>query len=295
MENAKLMIVDDEPDILSMLQLYFDRKQYRVDLQSRGMPAVEHAIQSPPDLIILDILLPDIDGYEVCSRLRQNMRTKFIPIIFLTQKNDRKDKLQGLELGADDYITKPFDIEELQLRVQNALNRTERESYTDAQSRLPSVRIIEDYLRQIIKTSDWSFLDIHINQFYAFQEKYGFLAASDVLRFIAMLMMEISNQLGNSEDFIGHAGGENFVMITREDQAQAITTELIKRFNSEILTYYNFTDRDQGFIVVDRDGTEVQIDLMSMSIGSVSPSQYRFSDIREITEIAAEERKKQSA
>ena len=295
MENAKLMIVDDEPDILSMLQLYFDRKQFRVDIQSKGEAAVQQAIQSPPDLIMLDIILPDIDGYEVCKRLRQNLRTRFTPIIFLTQKNNRKDKLQGLELGVDDYITKPFDIEELHLRVQNALNRAERESYTDAQSHLPSVRIIEDYLRQIIKKSGWSFLDIHIDQFYAFQEKYGFLAASDVLRFIAMLMTDVSNQLGSKEDFIGHAGGENFVMIVQEAQTLAVINELKQRFNKEILTYYDFTDRDQGFILINRDGMEEKIGLMNMSIGSVSPSQYRFSDIREITEIAAEERKRQQS
>ena len=169
MENVKIMIVDDEPDILTMLQLYFDRNNYNVVITHHGEDAVKKAIQSPPDLIILDIVLPDIDGYEVCKQLRQNLRTKYIPIIFLSQRNNRKDKLQGLELGADDYITKPFDIEELLLRVQNALKRGERESYTDAQSRLPSIRIIEECLRDIIKKEGWSFLDIHINQFQPFR------------------------------------------------------------------------------------------------------------------------------
>ncbi len=288
----KLMIVDDEPDILSMLQLYFDRNNYNVVITHHGEDAVRKAIQAPPDLIILDIVLPDIDGYEVCKQLRQNLRTKFVPIIFLSQKNDRKDKLQGLELGADDYITKPFDIEELLLRVQNALRRSERESYTDAQSRLPSIRIIEEYLRDIIKKEGWSFMDVHINKFQPFREKYGFLAASDVLRFIAMLMNEISSQYGSAEDFVGHAGGENFVMITQEANSPKVLQELKKRFNDEILTYYNFTDRDQGYVLHSIDGVEEKYELMTLSIGSVSPSQYRFTDIREITEIAAEERKK---
>ena len=292
MENVKIMIVDDEPDILTMLQLYFDRNNYNVVITHHGEDAVKKAIQSPPDLIILDIVLPDIDGYEVCKQLRQNLRTKYIPIIFLSQRNNRKDKLQGLELGADDYITKPFDIEELLLRVQNALKRGERESYTDAQSRLPSIRIIEECLRDIIKKEGWSFLDIHINQFQPFREKYGFLAASDVLRFIAMLLNEISSQFGSAEDFVGHAGGENFVMVTQETNNARVVDELKNRFNEEILTHYNFTDRDQGFILLTLDGVEEQHALMTLSIGSVSPSQYRFSDIREITEIAAEERKK---
>ena len=294
MENVRLMIVDDEPDIVSMLQIFFDRKQYGVTITSRGEEAVEKAIENPPDLIILDILLPDIDGYEVCRRLRENFRTKYVPIIFLTQKNDRKDRLQGLELGADDYITKPFDIEELQLRIQNALNRSERESYTDAQSRLPSVRIIEDYLRQIIKTEGWTFMEIHIENFQPFNEKYGFLAASDVLWFMAMTMQEVCNNVGNRDDFIGHTGGDNFVLISKENTAQAVHDALIEKFNKDILTYYNFTDRDQGHILLEKKDGNEEHGLMTLSIGMVSQSQYRFADIREIAEITAEERKKAS-
>jgi PleD family two-component response regulator len=295
MENVKLMIVDDEPDIVSMLQIYFDRKQYGVTITSRGEEAVKKAIENPPNLIILDILLPDIDGYEVCRRLRQNFRTKFIPVIFLSQKNDRKDRLHGLELGADDYITKPFDIEELQLRIQNALNRAERESFTDAQSGLPSVRIIEDYLRQVIKTDGWTFMEIQIENFQPFKEKYGFLAASDVLWFMAMSMQEACRNAGSMDDFIGHTGSENFVLITKENTAESVRNNLVERFNKDILTYYNFTDRDQGYILLEKKEGNEQYGLMKLSIGMVSPSQYHFSDIREITEIAAEERKKVSA
>ena len=128
-------------------------------------------------------MLPDIDGYEVCRRLRTSTRTSHIPIIFLTQKDERSDKLQGLELGADDYITKPFDIEELKLRVQNAIARAERESLTDPRSGLPAGRLIEDQLRNIIRRDDWVFMDLQINYFDAFREIYGFVAADDVIRF----------------------------------------------------------------------------------------------------------------
>jgi GGDEF domain-containing protein len=108
----------------------------------------------------------------------------------------------------------------------------------------------------------------------------------------SLLLNEISSQFGSAEDFVGHAGGENFVMVTQETNNARIVDELKNRFNEEILTHYNFTDRDQGFISLMLDGVEEQHALMTLSIGSVSPSQYRFSDIREITEIAADERKK---
>src|SRR5881409_3213174 len=143
MGNARLLIVEDDLDISNMLKIYFTGLGYDVDAAVRGSEALEKTKQALPHLIVLDIMLPDIDGYEVCRTLRTNLRTSHIPVIFLTQKDERSDKLQGLELGADDYITKPFDIEELKLRVQGAIKRSERESLTDPRSGLPAGRLIE--------------------------------------------------------------------------------------------------------------------------------------------------------
>jgi PleD family two-component response regulator len=245
-----------------------------------------------PHLIVLDIMLPDIDGYEVCRTLRTNTRTSHIPVIFLTQKDERSDKLQGLELGADNYITKPFDIEELKLYVQNAIARSERESLTDPQSGLPSGRLIEDQLRKTIRQKGWAYLDIRINHFESFKDVYGFIAANDVLRFSAMLLGEVTDELGSPDDFIGHAGGDNFVIITKETNGAAIRQKVKERFAEEVLTYYNFMDRQQGFIMAPGQGSQViKTPLMTLAVGIVSPSTHIFSDIREITELAAEERR----
>ncbi|NJN79739.1 MAG: response regulator transcription factor [Anaerolineales bacterium] len=128
--KSKILIVEDDPDVAEMLTAYFRSQDYDVATVNWGEDGVRSAQQSPPDLAILDIRLPDIDGYEVAHRLRNDRRTSDIPIIFLTEKRDRSDKLQGLEIGADDYITKPFDIQELRLRVRNALNRVSQGSLT---------------------------------------------------------------------------------------------------------------------------------------------------------------------
>src|SRR3990170_6799067 len=152
MGKARLLIVEDDTDIANMLRIYFTSHQYDVEIAPHGSVALDKTRQNLPHLIVLDIMLPDIDGFEVCRILRTNTRTSHVPIIFLTQKDERSDKLQGLELGADDYITKPFDIEELKLRVQNAIARAERESLTDPRSGLPAGRLIEEQLRKIIRT-----------------------------------------------------------------------------------------------------------------------------------------------
>lgn len=296
MGKARILVVEDDFDIANMLRIFFAGLGYDVDIAPRGSVALEKTRQNLPHLIVLDIMLPDIDGYEVCRQLRTTTRTSHIPIIFLTQKDERSDKLQGLELGADDYITKPFDIEELKLRVQNAIARAERESLTDPHSGLPSGRLIEEQLRQIIREDGWAFMDIRINHFEPFKDVYGFVAGDDVLRFTAMLLGEVIDERGSLEDFIGHAGGDNFVVITAEENADPIQTRLKERFDEEILTHYNFMDREQGYIITENEeGESEEVPLMSLALGVVTPREYQFADIREITELAAEARRQNMA
>jgi len=288
--------VEDDVDIANMLKIYFTGLKFEVDVAHRGADALEKVKQVLPHLMVLDIMLPDIDGYEVCRRLRTSMRTSHIPVIFLTQKDERSDKLQGLELGADDYITKPFDIEELKLRVQGAIRRSERESLTDPRSGLPAGRLIEEQLRRIIRERDWALLDLRVNHFEAFKDVYGFVAGDDVMRFTAMLIGEVVDELGTSGDFIGHAGGDNFIIITTDSAAPAIRQKIKERFADEILTHYNFIDRQQGFIQAPKpDGGVEKVGFMTMSAGLVSPSLHSFADIREITELAAEARRMDTA
>jgi len=292
MGKTRLLIVEDDFDISNMLRLFFSGLQYEVDVAPRGSSALEKTRQNLPHLIILDIMLPDIDGFEVCRILRTHMRTSHVPIIFLTQKDERRDKLQGLELGADDYITKPFDIEELKLRVQRAITRAEQQSLTDPRSGLPAGRLIEEQLRRIIREGGWALIDTRINHFEAFKEVYGFVASDDVLRFTAMLVNEVVNQAGTLNDFIGHTGGDNFIVITTQEAAENIRQTLKKRFSEEVQTHYNFLDRQQGYITTTGgSGEQSRHPLMTLAVGVVTPAQYQFADIREITERATEARR----
>jgi len=296
MGTARLMVVEDDVDIANMLKIYFTGLQFDVDVANRGRDALEKTRQVLPHLIVLDIMLPDIDGYEVCRTLRTNTRTSHIPVIFLTQKDERSDKLQGLELGADDYITKPFDIEELKLRVQGAIRRAERESLTDPRSGLPAGRLIEEQLRRIIREKSWALLDLRVNNFEAFKDVYGFVAGDDVMRFASMLIGEVVDELGTPNDFIGHAGGDNFIIITTNEEATLIRQRIKDRFAEEVQSHYNFIDRQQGFIQSPKaDGSVEKVGFMTFSAGLVSPESNSFADIREITELAADARRQDAA
>jgi DNA-binding response OmpR family regulator len=292
MAKTRLLVVEDDVDIANMLKIYFSGMGFDVDVAHRGADALEKTKHALPQLIVLDIMLPDIDGYEVCRNLRTSMRTSHIPVIFLTQKDERSDRLQGLELGADDYITKPFDIEELKLRVQGAIRRSERESLTDPRSGLPAGRLIEDQLRRIIREKGWALLDMRVNYLEPFKDVYGFVAGDDVLRFTAMLITEVLDELGTKEDFVGHAGSDNFIVITSSDAGPAIKQRVKERFAAEVQTHYNFMDRLQGYMPAPKgNGVVEKIPFMTMSVGIVSPNQQSFADIREITELAADARR----
>lgn len=296
MNKGRILVVEDDLDISNMLRIYFTGQGYEVNLTGRGQDALALTRKQLPSLIVLDIILPDMDGYAVCKALRTATRTSHIPIIFLTQKDERSDRIAGLELGADDYVTKPFDIEELRLRVQNALSRAERESLTDPRTGLPAGHVIEDQLRQILRTKGWAVLDCRINHFDTFKEVYGFVSGDDVLRFTGMLISQSLDQSGNETDFVGHVGGDNFLVITRADRVDDVESQIRARFAEGIREHYTGIDLGRGSLLVPGlDGQSQPAPLMDLSIGRVTSDEGEFADIREITERAVRARRKDPA
>jgi len=288
MSKARILIVEDDLDISNMLRIYFESQGYEPKVALKGREALEVCRRELPNLVILDIMLPDIDGYEVCRRLRDNLRTSHIPIIFLTQKDERSDQIAGLELGADDYVTKPFDLQLLLLRVQGALRRAGWLNLTSPVTGLPSSKLVEEQLRQIIRRDDWSVLYIGINHIDGFNDVYGFVAGDDVLRFTAMLLIDVVDEQGTGSDFIGHIGGDDFLIISTPEASPEIKARLVARFNEEVQTFYGFRDREQGFVEVGGQ----KMPLMTLAVGLINHDTASFADIREITEVAAEARRR---
>jgi DNA-binding response OmpR family regulator len=281
MGKGRILVVEDDLDISKMLRLYFDSQGYEVLTVVRGNDALEMCRKKQPNVVVLDIMLPDMDGYDVCRELRSNLRTSHIPIIFLTQRDDRSDKIAGLELGADDYVTKPFDIEELKLRVQGAMRRAEATSLTDPTTALPSAKLIEDQIKRMVTRNDWAMIYIVINHMEAFVEVQDIVARDDFLRFVAMNLNETVEAHGTPNDFIGHTSGNDFMIITVPAAADAIKAEFSQRFDQGVPTFYDFITRERGYVVyTDRDGNEQQVPLMGLSIGVLTAADGPFSDIR---------------
>ncbi len=250
--KAKILIVEDDLDIAEMLNAYFRVQGYEVFTVNWGEDGVRAAQTVLPNLVILDIRLPDIDGFEVARRVRSDRRTHEIPIIFLTEKRDRLDRLQGFEVGADDYITKPFDVQELRLRVRNALKRVSQPSLTNPVSGLPEGALVEERLSEVVHKSGLSLLHISIQNLQAFRDSYGFVASDDVLRAISLMILNTLKETGSPEDFLGHLGPSDFIVVLSPATLLPFQEKIKARLEQSLDYFYPLSDREQASKKTDR-------------------------------------------
>jgi DNA-binding response OmpR family regulator len=244
-DQSTILIVEDDVDVAEMLTAYFRAQGYEVLAVNWGEDAVKTCKASRPDLMILDIRLPDIDGFEVARRVRGNQRTQDIPIIFLTEKRERTDRLQGLELGADDYITKPFDIQELRLRVRNSLRRSEQSSLTNPVTGLPEGALVDERLRECLPGGEWGLLQISIDNLSGFREAYGFVASDDVQRAVSLMIHNAMRDMGGAGDFIGQLGPTDFILVTQAGLLPAMSERLRLRLEQSLEYFYPLKDRGE--------------------------------------------------
>ena len=242
----KILIVEDDPDVAEMLNAYFRVQGYEVFTVNWGEDGVRAGQTILPDIVILDIRLPDIDGYEVARRLRADRRTHEIPIIFLTEKRERVDRLQGFEVGADDYITKPFDVQELRLRVRNALKRVSQGSLTNPVSGLPEGPLVDERLSDVIHKSGWALLHISIIHLDSFRESYGFVASDDVLRAISLMIYNTIKEADSTDDFLGHISPTDFVVVMPPAGMSAFQDRIRSRLEQSLDYFYPIKDREQA-------------------------------------------------
>lgn len=244
--EATLLIVEDDADVAEMLTAYFHAQGYNVLAVNCGEDAVKAGRNSHPDLVILDIRLPDINGFEVARRLRTNERTKVIPIIFLTEQRQRTDRVHGLELGADDYITKPFDIQELRLRVRNSLRRTTQSSLTNPVTGLPEGALLDERLKECLAVQDWAILSVKVENLDAFREAYGFVASDDVQRAVSLMIHNAMRDIGGANDFMGQFGPTEFALVTSKAALPPLTERIRTRLEQSLDYFYPLKDRESG-------------------------------------------------
>jgi DNA-binding response OmpR family regulator len=243
--KSKILVVEDDQDLADMLNSYLRVQGYEVVIANWGEEGIQTAQTGRPDLLILDIRLPDIDGFEVARRLRADRKTSKIPIIFLTERRERNDKLAGLELGADDYITKPFDVQEMRLRVRNVLKRSKQDSLTNPVTGLPEGTLVEERLSDCLQRDGPGALGIIIENIELFRDAYGFVAKDDVLRAIGLILSNAMRESGAADGFVGHLTPTDFVMVLDRYSLSDMEGRIRSKLEQSLDFFYPMGDRDK--------------------------------------------------
>jgi len=286
----KILIVDDDPDIRDVLKLTLSEENYELFEAEDGEEALNLIQTKPLNLVLLDYKIPKIDGREVCRRVKKDILLSHLPIILVTAKGDINDKVGGLDAGADDYVVKPFEPKELLARIRMILRRTERDLEANPLTRLPgNVSILNEFSQRLNNKLLFAVCYVDLDKFKAYNDKYGFEHGDEVIRETARILLRAAQQFGNPDDFTGHIGGDDFVIVTTPDTVDNICKKIIADFEKVVPYFYTEADRKNGYILAhDRKGTEQKVPLLSVSIGVVTNESRKIEHVAEIGEIGAE-------
>jgi diguanylate cyclase (GGDEF)-like protein len=287
---TRVLIADDDEDIRAFLDITLGLAGFEV-LQARdGVEALELVHAHSPDVVVLDVMMPRMDGLEALRRLRHDARTSHIPVLMLTAKAQLQNTIDGLDSGADDYVTKPFDADELLARIRSALRRAEQQRTRNPLTGLPgNESILNDLSERIAQTEPFALLYVDLDQFKPFNDHYGFLRGDEALRALAQLLRKVQSGLADPTAFVGHVGGDDFVLIVDPELAEQVAVAICDHFDVLAPSFYDEDDADAGSIeVADRRGVAQQYGLLSLSIGIASSSLREFAHQGEAVAAATE-------
>jgi diguanylate cyclase (GGDEF)-like protein len=284
-----ILVVDDDPDIARFVEVNLRSAGYDVSVAGDGEEALERAGELRPDLVLLDVMMPRLDGFEVAQRLRKNPQTANTSIIMLTAKALSSDKVTGLQSGADDYIIKPFDPIELLARVKGTLRRAKEMRNLSPLTGLPgNIRIQEEIERQVREHRPFAVLYVDLDNFKTYNDKYGFVRGDRLIQGTARMIQD-AVMAHDADGFVGHVGGDDFVAVVTPETAEDVAKRVCERFDHDRTLYHENVDLDRGFVrMEDRKGVVQDIPLVSVSVGIATTSRRAFAHYGEAVAVATE-------
>jgi diguanylate cyclase (GGDEF)-like protein len=285
-----ILVVDDDPDIARFVEVNLRSAGYDVAVAADGEEALEKAGELRPDLVLLDVMMPRIDGFEVAQRLRKNPQTANTSIIMLTAKALSADKVTGLQSGADDYIIKPFDPIELLARVKGTLRRAKEMRNLSPLTGLPgNIRIQEEIERQVREARPFAVLYCDLDNFKTYNDQKGFVRGDRLIQATARFIQDAVVEFDPGEGFVGHVGGDDFVAVVNPDIAEQVAKRICERFDGSRSGFYETEDLDRGFIrMEDRKGEMQDVPLVGISVGIATTARRAFAHYGEAVAVATE-------
>lgn len=288
--TERILLIDDDPDIVEFVTTNLELEGYATKSATTAEEGLAAGIEHPPDLFLLDLALDDGGGYEVLTRFRTNPSTANVPLVLLTAESRVPDIVRGLDGGADDYITKPFEIDELLARVRAVLRRSKAMRDLSPLTGLPgNFRIAEELERRINAGGPVAVIHGDLDNFKAYNDHYGFMRGDNVIKFTANTLLEAANTVGDPESFIGHVGGDDFIMVLNPEYAEAFCKDVVERFDDGILDFYDAHDALKGYVeVIDRRGERHSFVIVSFSLGVATNRRRSFTTEWEASAVASE-------
>lgn len=293
MEQDSILVVDDELHIRTILKYMLEKEGFRVTLAIDGSAALEILQNVQPDLVLLDVMMPGMDGYTLLAKIRDNHLSYNLPVIMLTAKGDIPDKVRGLQEGANDYLIKPFIPDELMLRVRNMLQLSRTQRDANPLTGLPGNRAIENNLkRRLAHNEPFGFLYLDLDNFKSFNDHYGYSRGDKVLTLFAEILNKVIDHLGSEDIFLGHVGGDDFVTISTVEQAPVLAEAIVEAFDSQIRFLYEPTDWSRGYLEIpDRTGCITHVPPVSVTIAMVLDENGTYGHVGKLNAVAAELKK----
>lgn len=290
MSKGTILFIEPDDDIRKMLDIYFTGLGYQVVVVTTAHEGLSAVGKILPNSIVFELDLPDMDGYELWRRLRTTRHSRHIPIIFLTTRSQYNNRIGSIEVGADDYITKPFDIEEMKLRIQNQIRQPARERIINLVTGLPALNSIEEILRnELNRDSEWHYIDLKIENFESFVASYGIQAGDFLQKEFALLLIECLNLYGHQDDFIGQLDSDHFAFVSESEGWMTTLQNLMLRANTLLLRQYGNENRLGGVVMVNGQA----VPLMRLTYGVCAASEHpKTIESHQIIQFAAEDRAK---
>lgn len=290
MSNPTILVVEDEQDIRDLMRMQLELEGYEVLYAEDGLDGVRVAAERMPDLVLCDVMMPGCDGFEVVRRLRASQQTRNIPIILLTAKTTPDDRREGLSRGANDYITKPFDPRELRLRIHNLLEWSRAQRAANPLTGLPgNLSINAEIRRRLDEARPFALLQVDVDYFKAFNDHYGYARGDRAIQTLAQILVDAANEHGDASTFVGHIGGDDFVVITEPEHAERMGEAVIARFEEVMPALYDHEDYERGHIEVrNRRHQMERFPLMSLTIALVSTDRVPVTHLAQLIDIAQE-------
>ncbi len=289
-ERTTILVADDEPHIRRILQYLLEQAGYDVVVAADGEDALQEVDRCAPDLVLLDVMMPRLDGFAVLRSIRSSLETARLPVILLTAKGQSDEKVRGLRGGANDYIIKPFDQEELLLRIHNMLEHARAQREANPLTGLPgNLAIAREATLRIASGASFAIMYLDIDRFKSFNDTYGYARGDRAITLLSRVLCDAVRALGVGDAFVGHVGGDDFIVIAPSARAEELACRIVRDFDAGVPALHDVEDASRGFLEIrTRSGTVECVPLITLTVALIVDAHGRFAHPAALSDTLAE-------